>query len=73
MVKVAIEVHSGASRFCVAVQAESIERALSLVARLHPDRSYRVKFPIDPEGFFVKDPAARPEIVGYEQPDLIAA
>ena len=73
MVKVSIEVSSGASRFCVAVQAESIERAVSLVAGLHPDRAYRVKFPIDPEDFFVKDPAARPEIVGFEQPDLIAA
>jgi len=73
MVKVSIEVCSGASRFSVAVQAKSIERALSLVAGLHPDRAYRVKFSIDPEGFFVKDPAARPEMVGYEQPDLIAA
>ena len=73
MVKVSIEVRSGASRFSVTVQAESIDRALSLVAGLHPDRGYRVKLPIDPEGFFVKDPAARPEMVGSEQPDLIAA
>ncbi len=73
MVKVSIEVSSGASRFSVAVQAESIERAVSLLERLHPDRAYRVKFPIDPEGYFAKDPAARPEIVGFEQPDLIAA
>jgi hypothetical protein len=73
MVKVSIEVSSGAARFSVAVQAESIERAVSLVAGRHPDWNYRVKFPIDPEGFFVKDPAARSEIVGFEQPDLIAA
>jgi hypothetical protein len=73
MVKVSIEVRSRATRFSVAVQAESIERAVSLVAGLHPDRAYRVKFPIDPEGFFVKDSAARPEIVSFEQPDLIAA
>ncbi len=73
MVKVSIEVRGEAARFSVRVQAESIERALILVARLHPDRGYRVKFPIDPEGFFAKDLAARPEIVGFEQPDLIAA
>ncbi|MDQ4003159.1 MAG: hypothetical protein M3259_04885 [Actinomycetota bacterium] len=43
-----------------------------VVARLHPDRGYRVKFPIDPEDFFVKGPAIRPEIVSFKQPDLIA-
>ena len=73
MVKVSIEVRSGDTRFSVMVRAESIERAVSLIAKLHPDRDYRVKFPIDPEGFFVKDPAAQPVIVSCEQPDLIAA
>ena len=73
MVKVSIEVRSEATRFSVVVQAVSIERAVSLVAGRHPDRNCRVKFPIDPEDFFVKDPAARPEMVGFEQPDLIAA
>jgi hypothetical protein len=73
VVKVSIEVRSGASRFSVAVQAVSIERAVSLVAARYPGRDCEVKFPIDPEDFFVKDPVARPEIVGFEQPDLIAA
>ena len=73
MVEVSIEVRSGATRFCVAVQAVSIERAVSLVAARYPGGDCAVKFPIDPESFFVKDPAARPEIVGFEQPDLIAA
>jgi hypothetical protein len=73
MVKVSIEVRSGATRFSAEVQAESIERRVSLVVGRHPDRDYRVRFPIDPEGFFVKDSAAPPEIVGFEQPDLIAA
>jgi hypothetical protein len=73
MVKVSIEVRSGAARFCVLVQAESIERALSLVAARYPGWDGGVKFPIDPEAYFVKDPAARPEMVGFEPPDQIAA
>ena len=73
MVKVSIEVRSGASRFSVAVQAVSIERAVSLVAARYPGGDCGVKFPIDPESFFVKDPAARPEMISFEQPDLIAA
>jgi hypothetical protein len=73
MVKVSIEVRSEAARFCVLVEAESIERAVSLVAARYPGGNCGVKFPIDPEDYFVKEPAARPEVVGVEQPDLIAA
>ena len=58
MVKVSIEVHSGAAHFAVAVQAQSIQRALSLVAARYPGSIARVKFPIEPEGFFVEYSAA---------------
>jgi hypothetical protein len=58
MVKVSIEIHSGAARFVVAVQAQSINRALSIVAASHPGSVARVKFPIESEGFFVEDSAA---------------
>jgi hypothetical protein len=73
MVKVSVEVRSGPTRFSVVVQAESIERAVSLVARRYPGGDCGVIFPIGPEVFFVKDPAARPGMVGFEQPDPIAA
>jgi hypothetical protein len=58
MVRVSIEVRSGAARFDVAVQAESIQRALRIVGAHHPGSDVRVRFPIDPEAFFVKDPAS---------------
>jgi len=73
VVEVSVEVRSGAARFCVAVRAESIRQALSLVEERYPEGDIEAKFPIDPEGFFVKDPAARAGVVGYEQPDRIAA
>lgn len=53
MIKVSIEVRNGTARFDVAVQAESIERALGLVAGRFPGRNCQVKFPIEPDGFFV--------------------
>ena len=69
MVKVCVEVHSGAARFSVAVRAESIRRALSLVRKRYPKGEAQVKLPIDPEGFFVEDPAAsRAGPVGFEAP-----
>jgi hypothetical protein len=73
MVKVSIEVRNGAARFDVAVQAESIQRALSFVGERYPDGNFRVKFPIDAEGFFVKDTADQMQIVGYEQAGGVAA
>ena len=73
VVEVSIEVSSGAARFQVAVRAESIQRATNLVAARYPSGICRVKFPIDPEGFFVKEPAPRSGIDGVEQPDLMAA
>jgi hypothetical protein len=58
MVKVSIEVHDGTARFAVAVKAQSVRQALSIVAARHPTSVARVKFPIDPESFFVEDSAA---------------
>ena len=58
MVKVSIEVHDGTARFAVAIKARSIQQALSTVAARHPSSVTRVKFPIDPESFFVEGFAA---------------
>ena len=67
MVKVCVEVRSGAARFSVAVRAESIRQALSLVGERYPKGEAEAKFPIDPEGFFVRDPAAsRAGPIGFE-------
>jgi hypothetical protein len=73
MVKVSIEVNNRAARFAVAVRAESIWGALSLVASRYPGHDLGVKFPVDPEGFFVEDPTARAGIVAFEWPEKIAA
>ncbi len=58
MVRISVEVGSGAARSRVMVQAESIERALEIARRHNPDRDCRVAFPLDPETFFTEEPAA---------------
>jgi hypothetical protein len=73
MVKVSVEVKSGAARFSVAVRAESIRRALDLAGQQYPGAGIGVRFPIEPEGFFVEDAAASAAILDFEQPDAIAA
>ena len=58
MIRISVEVSSGAGRFKVVVEAESIERALEIVARRNPGKECKVMFPIDPETFFVEDSIA---------------
>jgi hypothetical protein len=55
MIRISVHVSSGTARFSVAIQAESIERALEIVARQNPGKGCEVAFPIDPETFFVDD------------------
>jgi hypothetical protein len=63
MVRISVEVKSGAARFRVMVQAESIERALEIARRHNPNKECRVTFPLDSETFFVEDPVAKVEAV----------
>ena len=58
MVKVSIEVRDGAAHFTVAVKAQSVQQALNLVQARYPGNTARLKFPIDPESFFIEDSAA---------------
>jgi hypothetical protein len=55
MVRISVQVSSGTARFRVMVQAESIERALDIVASQNPGKACEVTFPIDPETFVVED------------------
>jgi hypothetical protein len=73
MVKVSIEVRSGAAHFEVAVQAESIQRAMSFVEERYSKGTVKVKFPIEPESFFVEDRSAPTGIVGIEDRAGVAA
>jgi hypothetical protein len=73
MIRISVQVSSGATRFRVAVEAESIERALEIAERLNPGKACEVTFPIDPERFFVKDPAASEGLVEFEKLEEKAA
>ena len=58
MIRISVQVSSGAARFKVGVEAESIERAVEIVAGQNPGKECEVKFPIDPETFFVEESVA---------------
>jgi hypothetical protein len=73
MVKVSIEVRSGAARFNVAVQAQSIQQAVSLVKERHSKCTLKARFPIESESFLVEDQSVRRRIVDLEEPARVAA
>ena len=73
MVKVSVEVRSGAARFRVGVQAPSILEALSLVGGKYPHRELRVAFPVEPERFLVREPPGPAGVVGTEHTHQEAA
>ena len=58
MIRISVDVARGAARYRVAVQAQSIERALEIVEGQNPGCQAKVTFPIDPEAYFVRDTAA---------------
>ena len=66
MIRISVEVSRGAARYRVAVQAESIKRALEIVKSQNPSCSAKVVFPIKPEEFFVGDATVTAESLDRE-------
>ena len=73
MIRVTIEVWDKATPFKVIAHAKSVREAASIAAARYPNAEVRVKFPIDPEGFFVEEPTAQAGIVSIEKPNALAA
>ena len=57
MIRVSMEVREESALSTATVQAESIREAVNITRRHYPGRDVRVIFPIDPETFFIDDPA----------------
>lgn len=53
MITVLIEVDSEGVRTSVVVQAANLRQAVDLVANQHPGSAVSVRFPLDPEAFFI--------------------
>jgi hypothetical protein len=73
MIRVIIEVWNETTRCSALAQARTIREAANIVAAAYPKAEVRVRFPIDPEAFFVEGPATRAEIVNFIRPEEMAA
>ena len=72
MIRVSVEICSGAARFRAAVWAETIERALSLVKARYPRGEARVIFPIEPEAYFCDGAVPASEAIRLEELEEVA-
>ena len=70
MVRIAVQASSGAARFRVAVQAESIERALEIAKKQDLGRKVEVTSLINSEVLFAAEPVA---VSGSAKPGRSAA
>ena len=73
IVRISVEVRSGTARFRVGVQAQSIRKALSMVAGRYPRGVVEVAFPIEPDEFFVHGSSGPARVVGNERTHKEAA
>jgi hypothetical protein len=69
MIRACIEIGGETDHFSVVVCAENIQQAVRFVADLYPDCAVRVRFPLDPETFFIANPAGEAEMLALVTPD----
>ncbi len=64
MIRASVKVTGNNSAFSIAVYAENLQRAVEFAASRYPGYAVSVRFPLDPEMFFVEGATARTETVG---------
>lgn len=63
MIRASVEVKDENSAFSIGVYAENLQRAVELAANRFPGYAVSVRFPLDPEVFFVEGPTGGSETV----------
>jgi hypothetical protein len=63
MIRASLKVTGNNSAFTIGVYAENLRRALEFAANRYPGYAVSVRFPLDPEMFFVEGSAAGAETV----------
>ena len=73
MVRISVQVRSGAAGFQVGIQAPSIREALALAGSTYPKSKVRVVFPAELQGYLARKPTAPAGAAGHEQAHAMAA
>jgi hypothetical protein len=75
MIRASVQVRDENSAFSVTVRAENLQRAVEFAARRYPGRAVSLRFPLDPEAFFVERSSLGMEtsglVTGYREPSRV--
>ncbi len=59
MIRASVQVKVESNAFSVTVCAENLRRAVDLAANWYPGYAVSLRFPLDPESFFVEGPSTK--------------
>jgi mannose-1-phosphate guanylyltransferase len=71
LIKASIEVSDGTGFFSVTIYAENIQRAIELAMNRYPGCAVKVRFPLDPETFFVRDTVVGAGMAEFVTPEEV--
>jgi hypothetical protein len=75
MIRASVEVVGTHSAFCIGVYAKNLQRAVEFAAKRYPGRAVSVRFPLDPEAFFVEGSSlgmgTSGLVTGYREPSSV--
>jgi hypothetical protein len=75
MIRASVQLRGESSAFSVTVCAENLQRAVELAAKRYPGLTVGLRFPLDPEAFFVEGSSLGMEtsglITGYRDPSRV--
>jgi hypothetical protein len=75
MIRASVQVRGDSNAFSVTVRAENLQRAVELAAQRYPGRAVGLRFPLDPEAFFVEGSCLGMEtpglVTGYREPSRV--
>ena len=75
MIRASVQVGDENSAFSVTVRAENLQRAVEFAAQRYPGRAVGLRFPLDPEAFFVERSCLQMEtfglVTGYREPSRV--
>ncbi len=55
MIRISVEVGQGTARYRVAIRAKNIGRALEIVGSQSTGREVKIRWPTNPEAFYVRE------------------
>ena len=75
MIRASVQLRDDSNAFSIMVCAENLQRAVELAAKRYPSLTVGLRFPLDPEAFFVEKSSLGTKtsglVTGYREPSRV--